>query len=819
VLSAHVTLRPDAVERFRREATTAARLRHPGIVEIYAVGEHDGTQFFAMERIDGAPLDRAVEKLRSAEPAARHVRSICRLVVQVADALAFAHRQGVIHRDVKPSNVLVRPDGAAVLTDFGLAREEGSDSLTLSGHFVGTPHYTSPEVATGGQRRAGERSDVYALGVTLYECLTTRRPFEGSSPEEVLAKVVAGETLDPQRWSPGLPRDLATIVMKAIDRDPARRYATAAAFADDLRAFLELRPISARRASTTLRFRRWVQRRPAVAAACGIALAALIVGPSVIAWREHRAGVAIAEQRDLARASLAQARAAIDRMLLRVADEDLRLVPQVEPVRRKLLEDAVVLLESLGKGDDRDPETRLETSRARTSLGRLLTQLGRPEEAERALAGAIETLGAADTLPHAEPAMVVAAADAHRRLGEAHQAQSESEDGARAFERAEELYRSLAAREPGEPRHRLRAAEARSGRGSALALSGPGEPARESFRAALAEMEGLAAERPDDPDVARALGETAKEYGLLMNGLLRVSPRPEHLVEVRALREKAVAALEPLARRDTKDPEDEYRLAIARTNLASTLALVDEVEKARSILEETIARLRELAAKFPASFRYKETLAEAHHELALIRMRARDAAGAEAQLALEAPLLAALAAAAPTVPEIQVRIGFAEDGLGQLKRGRGATEEADGHTDRAIAAERRALELNPNLYEPYDLLFGLYFRRGEVDAAADAVERLPVAQPDRWQAHTKAASGLARCAAAARRDTELADADRTARALDYSRRAVACLRGAIAHGYTHFEELEADAWLEPIRSSEPFRELLEELRAAGKLGR
>ncbi len=323
VLPSHLTLLPEAVERFRREASTAARLRHPGIVEIHAIGEEAGAHYFAMEFVEGTPLDKVVERLREEspelldgarvgaavsdaahrkvgaapdvpgvqKPKARvapssawnktYIETVCRLVAHVADALEHAHKAGVLHRDVKPSNILVREDGSPVVTDFGLAREEGLPSLTQTGDFAGTPYYVSPEQAMARRIPVDHRSDIFSLGVTLYELLTLRRPFEGRSSQEVLAKIIAKEPASPRRFNPLLPRDLATIVLKAIEKDPDRRYASAAAFAADLRAFLSFRPIEARPASIPTRALKFLRRHRVEGAAAGILCAGLA---GVAAW-------------------------------------------------------------------------------------------------------------------------------------------------------------------------------------------------------------------------------------------------------------------------------------------------------------------------------------------------------------------------------------------------------------------------------------------------------------------------------------------------------------------------------------------------------
>ncbi len=322
VLWAHLTLQAESIRRFQQEASAAARLRHPGIVEIHAVGEVAGSHYFAMALVDGTPLDRVLEKLegrtpatldgdgirlavsseaqagieaasmeeaprrRTASPSSAwdggYVETVCRLIAHVADALDHAHRAGVVHRDVKPANILLRDDGTAVLTDFGLARVEGLPSLTKTGEFAGTPYYVSPEQATARRSTVDHRTDVFSLGVTLYELLTLKRPFEGKTSHDVLAQIIGKEPPNPRRVNPLVPRDLATILRKALEKDPSHRYATAAAFAADLRAFLELLPISARPASLGSRALKFARRHRAASVGMVIAAGALLAAS--IAW-------------------------------------------------------------------------------------------------------------------------------------------------------------------------------------------------------------------------------------------------------------------------------------------------------------------------------------------------------------------------------------------------------------------------------------------------------------------------------------------------------------------------------------------------------
>ncbi len=261
---------PGAIARIRREARTLARLDHPSIVRVVAVLGGDDVGY-AMELVDGRPIDRD----------ARDARSVAALVATVAEALHHAHEAGIVHRDVKPANILVRADGRAVLTDFGLALAEDLPSLTRTGGFAGTPFYVSPEQAGG--RPADRRSDVFSLGVTLYELLTGRRPFEGDTSAQVLAAIESGRYVDPRRLGRGLPRDLVAIVCRAIESRPERRYQTAAAFAADLRAWSTGRAVVARPPSRARAALRWMRREPWRAAALLALLLAAGAGGYLIA--------------------------------------------------------------------------------------------------------------------------------------------------------------------------------------------------------------------------------------------------------------------------------------------------------------------------------------------------------------------------------------------------------------------------------------------------------------------------------------------------------------------------------------------------------
>ncbi len=251
---------PHERERFRREAEAVARLRHPNVVQVYDVGDSDGRPYFTMEYIEGGSL---AEKLAGTPQPARQA---AQLLATLAGAVQAAHQAGIVHRDLKPGNVLLTADGTPKVTDFGLARRlDGEESLTWTGTAVGTPSYMAPEQARGEKAANGPATDIYALGAILYELLTGRPPFRAESATATLQQVLTDEPVSPTRLNPQVPRDLTTICLKCLSKQPQRRYASAAALAEELGRFLRGEPIAARPAGRLERLARWARRQPAAA--------------------------------------------------------------------------------------------------------------------------------------------------------------------------------------------------------------------------------------------------------------------------------------------------------------------------------------------------------------------------------------------------------------------------------------------------------------------------------------------------------------------------------------------------------------------------
>ena len=308
VLPLHGTSRADHLERFLREARTAAGLHHTNIVPVFDVGQVNGIPYYAMQLIRGQGLDRvrrplpagALEQTQTLPPngtepplpsspvdlpplpeVADPYRFVAEVGIQAAEALAYAHARGVIHRDIKPSNLLLDGQGVVWITDFGLARRLDDVALTHSGQILGTPRYMSPEQALAAKEPVDHRTDIYSLGATLYELLTRRPAFDGPTPHDVVLQILQREPVAPRKLDPRVPRDLETIVLKAMAKHPGERYQSAQELADDLRRFAGNEPIRARRISLPGRLVRWSKRNPVVAGLLA-AVALLLLGGAAI---------------------------------------------------------------------------------------------------------------------------------------------------------------------------------------------------------------------------------------------------------------------------------------------------------------------------------------------------------------------------------------------------------------------------------------------------------------------------------------------------------------------------------------------------------
>lgn len=397
------------LERFRREAQTAARLHHTHIVPVFDSGEADGLHFYAMQFIDGEGLDAIVKSMRKQESgSAGALRDRCRLVArvgaEVAEALHHAHQHGALHRDVKPANLMLDREGHVWVTDFGLAKALEQNGLTNTGDVLGTLQYMAPEQFEG---RYDARSEVYALGATLYEVVCLRSAYVAETRAELIEQIRGGKHEPLRRIAPSAASDLETILARAMDIDPDRRYPTAAEFASDLRAFLEDRPIAARRQSGLELFWAWCRRNRALASAGAVAALA-VATTAVVGWTSYwttrgalekaqrsESQMKLASERD--RANLADSLQVFEDVFDTIVGPDpldalvedgaeigstvAAMPPPVDAEDLALLERMLDFYDKFAERNVDNVALRQQTARSYARVGAIQQRLGRAEEA------------------------------------------------------------------------------------------------------------------------------------------------------------------------------------------------------------------------------------------------------------------------------------------------------------------------------------------------------------------------------------------------------------------------------------------------------
>jgi serine/threonine protein kinase len=412
-------LDPRQLQRFKNEALAAAHLRHENIVPVYMVGEERGVHFYAMQFVAGRSLAHLIAELRSQGPptaekspgsngrsaipstcpaavlsterssgSRRYYDWVARMGRQAALALEHAHAVGIVHRDVKPANLLLDARGDLWVTDFGLAQMAGDAGLTMTGELLGTLRYASPEQARARQGVVDHRSDVYSLGATLYELLTLRPTFDGRDRNELLWQIAAAEPRPPRSLHPSVPPELETIVLKALGKEPSERYPTARALADDLERFLDNRPILARRPTAAERLRKLARRHPSLVAAGAVVLVLLSLGSLLSAilirgeqertraeQRKAEEAYRLERQRaEEADARFRLARRSVDDMF-RISQEELANRPGLEGLRKRLLWSVLAYYQEFLDQRRDDPEARADLLDTKNRVEQILADL------------------------------------------------------------------------------------------------------------------------------------------------------------------------------------------------------------------------------------------------------------------------------------------------------------------------------------------------------------------------------------------------------------------------------------------------------------
>jgi tetratricopeptide (TPR) repeat protein/tRNA A-37 threonylcarbamoyl transferase component Bud32 len=857
MIRATPTVTATEVRRFQGEAEAVANLDHPHIVPIYEVGEFQGQHYFSMKLIEGGNLTEHMPRL-AADP-----RAIAWLLATVARTVHYAHQRGLLHRDLKPANILIDAQGQPHVTDFGLAKRLlGDAKLTQTGDIVGTPCYMAPEQASGPTRELSTAVDVYSLGAILYEMLTSRPPFKADTPLDTLRQVTDQEPVRPRALNPHVNRDLETICLKCLEKEPRQRYTSAEALADDLQRFLEDRPIRARRPTLIDRARKWTRRHKAVVVAAVLLwmLASVgLVASTVLVWRERQRAEA---ERQRAEANFQQARQAVDQMLTHVAESQLLDVSHTETLRRELLEHALQYYQAFLKEKGTDPEVRLDTVNAYRRLGDIQQQLGQSGEAEEAYRQAIAQ---AEKLVADHPNVPEYQTDLARNyhsLGTLLRTNGKLQEAEQAYRKAFAINEKLAADHPNVPEYRQRLARGQNDLGALLAATGRHKEAEHAYRQALTLQEKLATDFPAQPGYLADLALTYVHLGPLLQATGRPQEAEQAYRKALTLQEKLLADFPAKAdyRRDLattyaqlgsllrdtgrlQEAERTYQQALTlqqklvadfpkmidyQADLGTTYLYLGRLQQAAGRIQEAeqyfrraLALQQKRAADFPKVPDYRKQLAVTYRDLGTLMALTGRLAEAEVSYRQALALLEKLVSDFPAVTDHLGELAATMNNLANLYRNQGKLAEAQQMLRGAINLLEAVLKSNPqhpthrrSLRVSYEHLAEALMQTGDHAEAVRCAEVLSRVVPEEGLSYRRAAGIAARCTALAEQDAKLPEAQRKAVAQKYADQAMAWLGEALKKGFKGVEQLKKDRDLESLRTRDDFKKLVDEFEKA-----
>jgi tetratricopeptide (TPR) repeat protein len=689
-----------ATTRFHTEAEAVARLQHPNIVQVFQVAEHDGLPCLLLEYVPGGTLARELDG--TPWPVRRAVET----AEMLARAMDYAHARGVVHRDLKPGNVLLAADGTPKVADFGLAKlvQGGGEAITRTGDVLGTATYMAPEQA-GGPGPVGPTADVYALGVILYEMFTGRPPFRAETPQETLRQVVTAEPVPPSRLRPGLSRDPETICLKCLEKRPTRRYASAGALSDDLRRFLDGRPIQARRVGPVGRLARWAGRRPAVAGLTA-ALAMLTVAAAiglVLSARNDRGLRLKAEE------NLDMARQVVDEMYTQVA-ADVEGRPGMDAYQRRLLERALRFYRTFALRQSGRPEVRHEAGEAGLRVGDITLKLGRVGEAEAAYRGALEILEKLASEDPAEPRYRATLAGGLNRAGRLAGTTSRTAQAEAMLRRAVAIFEPMVAESQRIAAYRDGLVRAHIDLGTVLLQAGRLAEAEQEFRKARGHAEFLVREEPLVSRHHAGLGSSYANLG-------RIAADTGRWDEARADLLRAVAEYERQVADEPARAESRFDLAGALSNLAHVGSETRRLDEARAAYRRAEAIVAGLLDEHPDVSPYRKGLARLRLNLGEVHRRAGRLGEAAAALQEAVPLWERLVADEPEVTENRANLALCLNDLGLAYVSSGRLDDAEAAYLRAVPLRERLAADHPEQIELTIQLGGSYGNLGQICSA------------------------------------------------------------------------------------------------------
>jgi serine/threonine protein kinase/tetratricopeptide (TPR) repeat protein len=719
------------LQRFKTEAQAAAQLHHSNIVPVFAVGCEQGVHYYAMQFIEGQTLAQLIHELHTAkehrnDPSAfmdsrsenqgridksnldigsslldlqsttlqgssgsrsSFFRTVADLGIQAAEALEYAHQMGVVHRDIKPANLLIETATVTAhdsrlrlwITDFGLARYQTDAGLTGTGDVLGTVRYMSPEQGQGQRGTVDYRSDVYSLGATLYELLTLRPAFEGQSREEILAQLTTEDPVSPRQLNKAVPVELETIVLKSLAKRPEERYGSAQEFADDLRRFLEDKPILARRPSLADKARKWARRHKGLMRAAALIVVLGIVGLVINV-------IIISRERHETEVRRRQARRAVDEMYSQFAESVLSRQPGIEALEKEFLLKALGFYQEFAGENSTDPELRLETAKAFRRMGDIYYKLGQLDHAKEAFQEASDRLQ-----PPARTDLESVPHDYRRELALTHNNRANVFRDEGRMSDAEENYRQaerLLEPSDGEGNDALPSenrdylAGIKSNLGIVLAALGrPNEGERE-YRSAQAMLERLAADHPASPGYRHDLADCMNNLGTLLTAVGRFGEAEKLLGQALQMREK-------LAGEYLTFPAYRQALAVSHTSLGALLAARSRYAEATQHYRQSQVILEKLAKDFPATPSYRQGLASNAAGLGCVLTASGKFKLAEESHRQALALRETLATDYPGTISSQQEVAASHAALGQLAFVTGKYTEAERAFGRALVLRQK----------------------------------------------------------------------------------------------------------------------------------
>jgi tetratricopeptide (TPR) repeat protein/tRNA A-37 threonylcarbamoyl transferase component Bud32 len=696
----------DAGVRFLAEAESIARLHHPHIVQIFAYGDCDGRPYFEMEYVAGGSLSERLDGT------SRPGRDSARLIETLARAMDAAHRMGIVHRDLKPANILLTADGIPKIADFGLAKSVGVETgLTRTHCIVGSPNYMAPEQAGSGSAAVGPAADVFSLGAILYELLTGRPPFQAATVLETLEKVRSDEPVAPSRLRPKLPRDLVTICLKCLEKEPAKRYASAAELAEDLRRFEAGQAIRARPVGGYERLWRWCRREPAQAS-LALVLVAGLIGVAT-QWRRaelhlsdailHRgraernarsqleANIALiaANKRERTARGRSQERFDAAMKALRKIEEttkDAALLrePRLQGLRANLLQTALAFYRELQASleEDASPEARFQLSDAYTRVGRVTWELSLREEA---LAAYRRSLSLLELMAVPDPSnrnVRASLGRGHAQIGFALRTMGRPTEALESYEQARRIQELLARDDPTNYRHREVLSWTYSNLGVIDQELGRSAEAISLHRLAIAIHEDLVRQVPANNRQRTDLGWGRRYLGLALAGSGDLEAALGQFTLATALHEE-------LVRIDPADVEFRWRLARCLDEIGHIRSMSSRPADGAEPLERATEHYKALVRDDPVQY----GVDLARNQLYLASQRALSGRPDEARVYLRRAedVASRSAQVPPAVLFYDMACGYSLWSVAGMD-GAIAPAERERRATRAVAALRRAAE-------------------------------------------------------------------------------------------------------------------------------